>query len=340
MKTRMLTASVVAFFSLLGLTLNGSAQAQAKEPPGLVLKGELRDIAIEELIRWTCEYTKMQIIYQRNQVKGTVTLTGPNEGVTIEVAKFPQLLADALDQFSLVLMEISPSRFQIVSANEAISYAPVVDVAAARKTPGSTWITCQMPVRNGDANAYRAALQNLMSRRGGSVSPVHSPPHLVISDRADRVWRIIDLVEAMELEGSRKSVASYEVPGGINPEVVARALSIMLPRDMNQEACAAVGSSTIFLRGSPEAHAMGQTLLKKLGEKAPNADPDVSTVLMRYETADEASAPKIAQNLAELFRPDRNGEPTFAAIPGAKAFIARARPSKHAEIKQALELMK
>lgn len=341
MKTRAVLSGLLLL--LLGVTSSAQAKPDVKpeakegEKAKLTLTGEMRNIPVEELIRWWCEYEKVQVMYQPAQIASfKVSLLAPTSGTEIPSDKFVQLVSDALEQFKLVIVEISENRYSIIQATEAITQAPIVDVATARKTPGWKWISVSLPVRHGDPNAMRAALQNVMSRQGGSVNPVVSPPALIVCDRADRLQRIINVVEALEAEGARRTAKTYTLPAGIDAANAAAAFAVIVGQERYERdpAAGSVGGSTVVVRGTPEQLALCDELFKQL---VANADKFVEASKLNARRYDVANSPeKFVEGLEKLFK----GQLSAAAVPGANAIIVKANNATHEEVKAALELMK
>ncbi|GIK53769.1 MAG: hypothetical protein BroJett014_27420 [Planctomycetota bacterium] len=341
MKTRVLLSSVL----LLVLGMTSSAQDKPAVKPeakdggeaALRLLGETRNISVEEMIRWWCEYEKVNVMYQPTQIASCkVTLVGPSSGTEIPSSRFAYLVSDALEQFRLVVVEISENRYSIVRATEAITHAPVVDVATARKTPGWKWIAVQMPIRHGDANSMRAVLQNVMSRAGGSVNPNIVPPTLIVCDRADRLQRIINAIEAMEAEGARRTAKTYTLPAGINAASAAAGFATIIGERYNQPTppAAAVNETTVVVRATPEQLVLCDELFKQLVAKAEEITAQSKVSARRYDVP--KSPEQFVESLEKLF----GGQISAAVVPGADAVIVKANNATHDEVKAALELMK
>ncbi|CAG0971056.1 hypothetical protein PLCT2_01353 [Planctomycetaceae bacterium] len=341
MKTRVILSGLLLL--LLGVMSSAQAKPDVKpeakegEKAKLTLTGEMRNIPVEELIRWWCEYEKVQVMYQPAQIASfKVSLLAPTSGTEIPSDKFAQLVSDALEQFKLVIVEISENRYSIIQATEAITLAPIVDVATARKTPGWKWISVSLPVRHGDPNAMRAALQNVMSRQGGWVNPIAQPPALLVGDRADRLQRIINVVEALEAEGARRTAKTYFLPPGICATTAAAGFSTIIGERYNPSTppAAAVNESAVAVRGTPEQLALCDELFKQL---VASADKFVEGSKLNARRYDVANSPeKFVEGLEKLFK----GQLSAATVPGANAIIVKANNATHEEVKAALELMK
>ena len=341
MKTRVLLSSVL----LLVLGVTSSAQGKPAVKPAakegetvkLTLTGDMRDIPVEELIKWWCEYEKVTVMYQPAQIASfKVALMVPTSGSDIPADKFGQLVSDALEQFKLVVVEISENRYSIVQATEACTLSPFVDVATARKTPGWKYVVVRIPLRHSDANVARAALQNLMSRQGGTVNPLQAPQFLLIGDRADRLQRLIDAVEAFEAEGARRTAKTYTLPPGISATSAAAGFSTIIGERYNQPTppAAAVNETTVVVRATPEQLVLCDELHKQLVAKAEEITAQSKVSARRY---DVGSAPeKFVESVEKLFK----NQLAVAAVPGANAIIVKANAATHDEVKAALELMK
>lgn len=342
MKTRVVLSSVLLL--VLGVTSSAQSkpaikpEAKEGETVKLRLTSDIRDIPIEELIKWWCEYEKVNVMYQPTQVASfKVSLMVPTSGTDIPADKFGQLVSDALEPFGLVVVEISENRYSIVQATEAITHAPIVDAATARMAAGWKWITVSLPVRYGDPNALRAALQNVMSRRGGNVNPVMSPPSLIVCDRADRLLRIINVVEAMEAEGARRTAKTYILPPGISANSAAAGFSTIIGSERyNQPTppAAAVNETTVVVRATPEQLVLCDELHKQLVAKAEEITAQSKVSARRYDVG--RTPDKFVESLEKLFK----DQLSVAAVPGANAIIVKANAATHEEVKAALELMK
>ncbi|MBP9892808.1 MAG: hypothetical protein KBG84_12970 [Planctomycetes bacterium] len=341
MKTRLLLSGVL----LLVLGMTSSAQgkpaikpeAKEGEKAKLKLTSDVRDIPVEELIRWWCEYEKVTVMYQPTQLASfKVSLMAPTSGIDVPADKFGQLVSDALEQFKLCIIEISENRYSIVQATEACTLSPFLDVEAARKAPGWKYVVVRIPLRYSDANVARASLQNLMSRQGGTVNPLQAPQFLLIGDRADRLQRLIDAVEAFETEGARRTAKTYILPPGISATSAATGFSTIIGERYNQPTppAAAVNETTVVVRATPEQLVLCDELHKQLVAKAEEFTAQSKIMSRRY---DVGSAPeKFVESVEKLFK----NQLAVAAVPGANAIIVKANASTHDEVKAALELMK
>lgn len=342
MKTRVLLSSLM----LIVLAISSSAQDQPEVKPGakpdekpqLELKGNVRDLSIEYLIKWWCEWEKVNVMYQPSQVAPMkVSFQVPEDGTKIPSEKLPQLVADTLEQFRLCLVEVSENRYSIVPATEAATVSPILDVEAARKAPNWKYIVVRIPLRFSDANMLRAALQNLVSRSGGTVNPIQLPSYLLIGERADRAQRLIDTIEAIETEGARQTVKVYDLPAGVSATNVVAGFSTIVGQGAygrTSPPASAVSDSIVVVRGSPEQIALCDDLLKQLVAKAEASAAESRVVARRYEVARAPS--EMAESVERLFK----GKVLAAAVPGANAVIVRATAATHDEVKAALELMK
>jgi type II secretory pathway component GspD/PulD (secretin) len=342
MKTRVLLSSVL----LLVLGVASSAQEKAPEMPDakaeerkpLHVTNNTSDLSVLELIRWWCEYEKVSVIYQPTQLMSfKVTLMVPKDGEEIAPERLSHLLADALDQFRLCIIEISENRYSIVQATEACTLSPFLDVEAARKAPSWKYVVVRIPLRHSDANVARAALQNLMSRQGGTVNPLQAPQFLLIGDRADRLQRLIDAVEAFEAEGARRTAKTYILPPGISANSAAAGFSTIIGSERyNQPTppAAAVNETTVVVRATPEQLVLCDELHKQLVAKAEEITAQSKVSARRYDVG--RTPDKFVESLEKLFK----DQLSVAAVPGANAIIVKANAATHEEVKAALELMK
>lgn len=342
MKTRTFVAGLLLL--VLGVTSLGQdkpvVKPEAKDgaEAKLTLSGDMRNIPVEELIKWWCEYQKVTVMYQPTQIASfKVTLMAPTGGTDIPSNRFGYLVSDAIEQFKLCIVEVSENRYTIVPATEACTQAPIVDIEAARKTPGWRWVTVRIPLRFSDPNAVRAALQNLMSRQGGSVNPIQQPQFLLACDRADRLQRVIDACEAFEAEGGRRKAKTYVLPPGISANSAAAGFSTIIGSERYNQptpAAAAVNDTTVVVRATPEQLVLCDELHKQLVAKAEAITAEGRVTARRYEVA--KSPEQLVESLEKLFK----GQLSAAIVPGANAIIVKANNATHEEVKAALELMK
>lgn len=176
-----------------------------------------------------------------------------------------------------------------------------------------------------------------MSRRGGNVNPVMSPPSLIVCDRADRLLRIINVVEAMEAEGARRTAKTYILPPGISANSAAAGFSTIIGSERYSQPtppAAAVNDTTVVVRATPEQLMLCDELHKQLVAKAEEITAQSKVSTRRYDVG--RTPDKFVESLEKLFK----NQLSVAAVPGADAIIVKANAATHEEVKAALELMK
>ncbi|CAG0974582.1 Secretin GspD 2 [Planctomycetaceae bacterium] len=197
------------YLVLLGLVLFASGLcAQQPVAAKLTLTGEMRDIPVEEMIKWTSEYQKLKFLYQPTQIASfKVSIMSPTTGFEIPATAFFSVLQTFLKQFKLILSPFGQDTdqsvrfYEIMQATEAITQSENVvfmdDIAKWTDT-SANFVTMVVNLKYADANAVRAALQNLVSRQGGSVNPIQGINSLILADYSYNIRRLAQIVQLMD----------------------------------------------------------------------------------------------------------------------------------------------
>lgn len=243
--SRMIAACLICTICVIGSNAQDeSAPAPAKrvqvaqEVPFLIseedgkpvwkLSGSV-EFSLGELISAWVRSTGHSMPVQAAQFRYPVSYEAPASGVTFKGERITSFVSDILAQFRLALVGVSSGHAQIVQSAEAGTYAATVNTAELAKVADYEWVVWYGSLRFADANAMRAAVQNLMSRQGGMISPVSGTNALMISDRADRVRQIVKMVEALDASGQgERLLEKYDLPEGVDAVGAASALKILL----------------------------------------------------------------------------------------------------------------
>ena len=120
------------YLVILGLALfAGGLFAQPAPAPTamkLHISGDMKDIPVEEMIKWTAEYQKLKFLYQPSQIASfKVSIMSPTSGFDIPDTAFFSVLQTFLKQFKLILSPFGQDTdqsvrfYEIMQATEAIT---------------------------------------------------------------------------------------------------------------------------------------------------------------------------------------------------------------------------
>lgn len=194
---------------LLSVVFGAALQAQPVQPAQneIVLKGNLNDIPLEDMIRTTAEYQKIKFLYEPKKVSGTVTIVAPQEGFRIPVTALFSVLQTFLKQYKLILSPFgvdsqqSVRFFEIIPAVEAITQSEnVVELSNLDNWTDTTadFVTLVVNLKYAEANSVRGALQNLTARQGGQVNPIPGINSLIIADYSYNIRRLAQIIKLMD----------------------------------------------------------------------------------------------------------------------------------------------
>jgi len=182
-----------------------SAQQPANNE--LILKGNLQDIPLEEMIRATAEYQKIKFLYEPKKVSGTVTIVAPSEGFRVPATAMFSVLQTFLKQYKLILSPFgvdsqqSVRFYEIIPAVEAITQSEnVVELSNLDNWTDTTadFVTLVVNLKYAEANSVRGALQNLTARQGGQVNPIPGINSLIIADYSYNIRRLAQIIKLMD----------------------------------------------------------------------------------------------------------------------------------------------
>ncbi|MCA8914615.1 MAG: hypothetical protein KDB90_04315 [Planctomycetes bacterium] len=211
-----MVAAIIAV-TLFGLTFAGG-QAKGGDKEGdklgkpdeagkLVMRGTMEDVPLSELVQLYSTYSGRALVYDPKKMSGSVTFVAPHDGTspTAEDA-----LRGALNQFRLTLVSQGPFD-EIVPMAEMCTMAEVVTREELRDMPALRPVRTVVQLRNVDAGVARAALQNLLSRQGGTVNPVESIENgklsnaVIVCDFAKNVRDMLKVLDALDGDSSVES---------------------------------------------------------------------------------------------------------------------------------------
>lgn len=186
----------------------GACALGAQQPTNeLILKGNLNDIPLEEMIRATAEYQKIRFLYDPKKVVGTVTIVAPSEGFRVPATAMFSVLQTFLKQYKLILSpfgEDSPQSvrfYEIIPAVEAITQSEKVVLLENLDNWTDTtadFVTLVVNLKYAEANSVRGALQNLTARQGGQVNPIPGINSLIIADYSYNIRRLAQIIKLMD----------------------------------------------------------------------------------------------------------------------------------------------
>lgn len=347
---------VLTCLVLLSLALITQAEAPSLEPiqrkePVLELELENgrkvlklagnRELVVDSLLRAWVEASGNQVMYQPSQVASfKVTIAAPEEGKTYDAGAIEGLLADVLWTFKLVLVELSPGRFQIVMVMEGMSYAPLVDVAGLRDIPTHRMVNLRWRTLFPTIFMQRAGAANLVWPEAINVSRV--PGIVMICERAGKLRELLPALEEIDRIANTREIRLYSSSSAVEPANVAKALDALIPKDVfvPQNAVSSIPNTRLLLVWAvPEIQALVPVVLKELAAASANeakSEPPVR----RYDLPEGASTGEVVAALEKLFQDVRRDRPTVVAVPGKRVIVARADPNEHKQIAEFIELLK
>ena len=368
-----------ALFLVMLPLLASALAAQQPATPSLFLKGETRDIQIEEMIRWTAEYQKLKFLYQPAQVKGTVTIVGPSEGFEIPSTAFFSVLQTFLKQFRLILSPFGQDTaqsvrfYEIIQATEAITQTDKVifmdDISKWTDTTAD-FVTMVVNLKYADANAVRAALQNLMARQGGSVNPIQGVNALILADYSYNIRRLAQIISLMDQPPRSPRLEVINIDN-IDAEELVQSLNNLLtqrrtlqagrqqrPGSTDDETLVSVEVApyvnAIMVTGFDSGIELVRELVAKLDIKIPGA---ATTGRIHYYPCKNVKAEDLASTLTELLgvgvplatqpggvqpipgatTANNPNAPTIVSDINTNSLLVIATPSDYVEIRKIIE---
>lgn len=191
---------------LLGIALVVGANAQEAKPaekePVLLLKSGMEDIPVSELVQLYAEYSKQPVMYDPRTVSGTVNIVAPREGHSPDIE---ETLLTALSRYRLTLVKTG-DYCRIIPMVEASTMCDSVTLEELKTLPAHRFARIVVQLTYTDANAARGALQNLLTRQGGSVSPVTGISNaLILCDTAENLRRMLRTIAEIDIAPDRVS---------------------------------------------------------------------------------------------------------------------------------------
>lgn len=345
---------IVTCLALLSLALITQAEApslepiQRKEPvlelelengrKVLRLKGK-QELVVEALLRAWVEASGNQVIYQPSQIASfKVAFAAPEEGKTYDANDIEGLLADALWDFRLCLSELSASRFHIIMLTEAMTYAPMLDLAGLKDVPEHRVVNMYWRTAFPALFLHRAGATNLMWPEAMNMSRV--PGIVLLCERAGKLRSMIPALEEIDRLAAKREIRLYQSGSIIEPADVAKALDALVPKDIfvPEMAVTAIPKTRLVLVWAvAEIQALVPGVLQQLAAKA---SAELEPAVRRYDLPETAATNDVVAALDKLFRDVRRDRPTIIGVPGKKIIVARADPNEHKQIAEFIELLK
>lgn len=183
------------------------------------------DIDIEALMTTYCTSRKRVVISVPGMFRTMARIIVPEGGRTLKGTEIDLLVQDALEtgQNRITMRLGDNNTILFCPTAEAITYAQSLTEAELEKANPAFWANVVFRPRNTDANVLRGAMQNLVSRPGGQVSPVPGAA-LVITDRAGRLRNLLKTARELDAREAR-TLKTYDAPAGMEAEACEKALS-------------------------------------------------------------------------------------------------------------------
>jgi hypothetical protein len=213
------------------------------------------EMPINDLLTMYIDCRNLVLIYDPKRMAGLTTFRAPDE-TELTGDQIDLFVANSLSEFRMIVIDAGGGQHKLIPSAEAMTTAPVIDVTQLETAPAWKWIILRYHPVNAEANALRAALQNLTTRQGG-VTPMANG-ELLICDRTDRVRELHKL--ACEFDASMATeIRAHDVPEGVDADKAIKALVELLGsaqkyRMLQPTFTRSPGETRVLVRGNAELH--------------------------------------------------------------------------------------
>lgn len=318
------TRSPLVALLALAATITQPVLAQQSEAADIVVN--MRGVEIADVADQISRLTGRTLILDP-AVKGTVTVTSAQPLSPSGVWELFQSVLRA-NGFAAVR---SGRAWRVVSHGNAVRDGGV----PSRGASGQELVTRMIRLSNLPA-AEAARVARPLVANFGSVEPLAQPNAVVVTDYADNVRRIEDILRALDGNGSGLTFATVALRHGSAPEV-AQALQAVLgdPGSGGARVAGDARSNTIIVRGTPAAVADARRMLASLdapGGATPitrvfrlsYADAESVTGVLRGVLGQEA---KTNNTVARSLSGKRDNYRSPTSVPGALAPPGGSKPA-------------
>jgi type II secretory pathway component GspD/PulD (secretin) len=211
-----LVHSVAACLLLCGFAFVASYAQEDPEPGEMRVRGTMDEVRLIDLIDMYSEESGRPVMFQPAQVRQTVTVVAPQDGVNLSMYT---ILQSALQEYKLVLVPVGAFD-KILPAVEAMRVAQTLSLEELEEADPMQFARVLVPVRHTNANTIMGAVRNVMTQHGGMIMPISGSPDgrpnnrgaLLLSDYVYNLRDVVDLVKSID-----QTIATES---GIHTEVV------------------------------------------------------------------------------------------------------------------------
>jgi hypothetical protein len=215
------------------------------------------DVAIPDLLELYASCRDVLILFNRNSIAGNTSFCGTDER-KLTGDEIDLFVANCLEDYRLALTKSGEGQYRIMPSAEAITRASTVTEAELESTPAWHWVILVYRPKTIEENSLRGALQNMVSRQGGAISPV-AGGGLLICDRADRVREVHKAAKELD-DGLTPETKAYDIAEGVKTDEAIRALRELFSTDQKYRFYAptfvkGTKDNSIIVRGTKELQA-------------------------------------------------------------------------------------
>lgn len=298
-----------------------------------------QEVSVEALLRAWVEASGNQLLYHASQFSAYKCTIAAPEGEKVYGAEGLELLAvDALWQFKLMLVELSPGHFQICQANEAPSYSPIVSEQELANVPTGRFVCLRFHSSFAQLLAQRRAAS--MATSGVMLSNVGDC--VILWGRAEQLRDAVRVVRDAEGIIKRIEPRAYEATRAVDASLLSQSIENLAQQGEFAPKVKVIPlpqARLVLVFATPEQHAVVTEALRKLDVAIQPGGGGVATEVRRYEVPDTASLEDVLESLNNLFSQGRGTWPRIAKVPGKHALIVRGTAVDHREFEQALKLI-
>jgi hypothetical protein len=206
------------------------------------------EIAIAELIRLFAQARNLLVLYDPKKLAGVTAWDGNAQEITgTDIDLF---VANALEEFRLVLAPMGSNQYHIIPAALAITQAKFIPVEDLDKANPATWAVTYFHCVNIDPNNLRGKLHAVANREGGIVNP-YPGGGVLIGDRVDRIIKMLEIAKVIDA-GEKSECRAHALPEGMDVEAAARTLRGLF--DTDAKFMVAADGRRIVARVRPHQH--------------------------------------------------------------------------------------
>lgn len=187
---------------LLVISLNAYAQYDVN----------FNNMSMKDFVKFTAEFTGKNFVYDENDLRGQVTV---QTGVKMTSKDVMDIFYATLELNGLTAVD-KQRYIQIVKSGDVKFYGD--NFVNELKGSENGFVTTVISLKNFNVRMLAVALKNLSSRNGNADMLVGMNA-LVVRDSADRVKKIIEIINTLEAEAAGYEVRSIPIKNGLASNV-------------------------------------------------------------------------------------------------------------------------